>query len=830
MRRADRTAWDRLAGGARRGAMTPNSILTPAGRCPARRLRRGAPWHAAGATGSLSDDAILAPLEAQFADQVRSKDRVRDLAEVFTHQREVDAMLDQIADAFTAVDVKFLEPASGSGNFLVEILRRKLKLIAKHDCVSQEQYEHRLLRAAASIYGVDISASNVAEARARMAHVLLEHYRADANTVEPTPGFLSAAALILGDNIVVGDTLDAGDKIELCDWQPRPGACFVRVWSYALIPPADRDLFWAERVQDPSPIHYSALAKGTHSADPKSEEPPVSAELTSDAGLREPQRVPDILDVIAALSSDAVPTPPLLARALLDILPNEVWSDPTLKWMDPATKSGSILREAARRLMDGLDAWEPDPAARSKHILTNMLYGCGMTQVHGEMSRRSVYVSRDATSVHAIADFDTPGGNIPFVAAEHDYPVNKQGRASGPCRVCGAPASLERGTSRENYAYAFIHGAYPTEEMKDMQFDVIVGNPPYQLGTEGFGATASNIYHRFVERAIALEPKYVAMIIPSRWFAGGKGLDEFRRRMIEDRRLRSIVDNPKLFDCFPGVEIKGGVNYFLWDRDHDGDCEFSTRVDGIIVSTLARDLREGDGVLVRDNQAMRIVRKVTGKSKRSIEELCTVTKPFGLTMRSNYPGSVPEPFEGAIPLIYASHVGYSRPDQIQRNHQWIDRWKVLLPRAGDGHGREVSYVIGEPIALAPGSACTQTYLITGMFDTADETENYAHYLTTKFVRFLILQRKVTQDVTPDRFRFVPMLDMKRRWTDEDLYKRFGLTKDEIAYIESTIHPREAILSLDSPIPGSHLPGGSKYRPPGQRTEEVEAQENGEDEE
>lgn len=199
------------------------------------------------------------------------------------------------------------------------------------------------------------------------------------------------------------------------------------------------------------------------------------------------------------------------------------------------------------------------------------------------------------------------------------------------------------------------------------------------------------------------------------------------------------------------------------------------------------------------------------------EARCTVTKPFGLTMRSNYKGSVPEPFDGAIPLIYNNHIGYSRPDQIQRNHQWIDRWKVLLPMASSGdtpideHGRIVDVVLGEPIALAPGSACTQTYFIAGIFDTAAETENYAHHLATKFVRFLVLQRKTTQHVTPDRFRFVPMLDMTRRWTDDDLYEHFDLTEDEIDYIEASIKPRSVNLSLDSPIPASHLPGGYKYR-------------------
>jgi len=223
----------------------------------------GAPvWARTATTVDLRDDAILAPLEAQFG-QVRSRDRVRDLAEVFTHQREVDAMLDQIPDAFGGLDIKFLEPACGSGNILTEILRRKLKLVTKRRCVSQEQYEHQLLRAIASVYGIDISPENVTEARGRMAHVLLEHYQADAHTIQPTVGFVNAAALVLGDNIEIGDTLNSAAEIELCDWQPRPHGCFQRVWSPALVPVADRDLFWVERIQDPEPVHYTDLVDMT---------------------------------------------------------------------------------------------------------------------------------------------------------------------------------------------------------------------------------------------------------------------------------------------------------------------------------------------------------------------------------------------------------------------------------------------------------------------------------------------------------------------------------------------------------------------------------------
>jgi site-specific DNA-methyltransferase (adenine-specific) len=515
--------------------------------------------------------------------------------------------------------------------------------------------------------------------------------------------------------------------------------------------------------------------------------------------------VPDILDCLAQLSNDEVPTPPKLARDMLDLLPAELWSEPDYRWLDPCCKSGVLLREAATRLLEGLADWEPDFETRREHIYRDMLFGAPVTEMTGQISRRSVYCSRDASGEHSVVRFDDPEGNLPFVASEHTFKKQR-------CVICGAPEELERGDKRENYAYSFIHGTYPTEEMAGMKFDVIVGNPPYQVGTEGFGSTASTIYQHFVERAIDMDPRYVLMITPSRWFSGGKGLDSFRDRMINDRHLAKLVDNPKLFDCFPGVEIKGGVSYFLWSRTHNGDCEFSTRIDGTIISTTTRDLREGDGVLIRDNSAVEIVHKVlAGDFPGSVEKVCSVRKPFGLNMFSNYAGSVPEPFEGGIPLIYANRVGYSRPDQIERNHAWIDRWKVLIPKAADGHGREVSYVLGQPIALAPGSACTQTYLIAGMFDTRQETENYAYYLATKFVRFLVLQRKTTQDLTPDRFRFVPMLDMTRHWTDQDLYDHYGLTTEERDYIERSINPRTVNLSLNSPIPASHLPGGAKYK-------------------
>ncbi len=497
---------------------------------------------------------------------------------------------------------------------------------------------------------------------------------------------------------------------------------------------------------------------------------------------------------------------------MLDILPDEVWGKADYLWLDPFCKSGIFLREAAARLLDGLSDQIPNFEERRDHIYRDMLWGTSITQMTGMISRRSLYCSRNASGPASVVHFDHPEGNLTYLPAEHEWDSGDK------CIVCRAPKAIER-EGRENHAYSLIHGTYPTKEMSDMKFDVIVGNPPYQIGIENErdSPDANPVYQYFVERAIDLNPLHLVMIIKSGWFTGGKAqLDAFRTRMIADRRLEKIIDNPKLFDCFPGVEIKGGVNYFLWSRDHDGDCEFSTRINGSITATAVRDLREGEGVVVRDNNAASIIQKVSAARAKNgtLENAVAPRYPFGQTLMSNFKDAQNAPFKGAIPLIFGNKVGYIRPDQITRNAAWVDKWKVLIPKASDGHGRPVSYVLGEPIALAPGSACTQTYLVAGTFDTREEAENYAYYLVTRFARFLILQRKVTQDVTPDRFRFVPMMDMTRRWTDNDLYEEFELDDDERAYIEQVIQPRAVNLSLDNPVPASHLAGGVQFNTAG----------------
>ena len=539
-------------------------------------------------------------------------------------------------------------------------------------------------------------------------------------------------------------------------------------------------------------------------------------------------RYPDVLETLAQLPNDEVFTPPALANSMLDLLPPLVWENPDYKWLDPATKSGVFLREAFRRLMNGLADWQNDPQLRREHILRNMLYGSAISSLSADVARRSVYQTKNATG-SAVVDstisdwivvFDDPEGNIQYGDVEHSMGNDDR------CAICKAPEALVR-ENRETYAYAFNHNAYPTEEMGDMKFDVIVGNPPYHIGADGTNRTMP-IYQQFVERAIELDPQYILMITPSRWFTGGLGLDAFRDQMLADRRLAKLVDNPKIYDCFPQNKIRGGVSYFLWDRDHDGDCEISTRIDGEIRSTSTRDLRSGHGVLIRDNDASTIVANVMKASQGSVEEWFKPRLAYSQAWRTNYRGEQSQPFDGAVPLVHNSGIGYVGKESFERNYDLVSKWKVLLPKASSGDtsqdetGRIVDVVLGEPIALAPGSACTESYFVAGAFDTRDECENFANFLATKFVRFLVLQRKTTQDVTADRFRFVPALSMKKLWTDEKLYKHFGLKKSEISHIEASIKPRTTNLSLDSPIPQSHLPGGRKYKAKNERASPEDA--------
>jgi site-specific DNA-methyltransferase (adenine-specific) len=518
-------------------------------------------------------------------------------------------------------------------------------------------------------------------------------------------------------------------------------------------------------------------------------------------------RNPDVLTCIANLSNDEVFTPPEFANRMLDALAEawaadnsgaNIWADSSVRFLDPCTKSGVFLREITSRLIKGLATAIPSLHDRVDHILTKQVYGIGITYLTTLLARRSVYCSKHANGKHSVGkSFVSDDGNIWFKRIEHSWQGEK-------CRYCGANRrDYDRGEGLETHAYGFIH----TDDIRIliaelfggvMQFDVIIGNPPYQLGQSGgdaIGSFAMPIYQKFVSAAKSLDPRFVVMVIPSRWFAGGRGLDEFRQEMLTDRRLRALVDFPESREVFAGVDIAGGISYFLWDSTWNGKCDVTTIAGGVAGPKMARYLDEHD-ILVRQNEAIPILHRVlaTPPDGRTFESLASRVAPIQpFSIRTNFRGApVSDGMTDPVVLYQSGGTAFIERDAIPRNVEWVDQWKVIVggavPAGGraDKDGRYYG-LIGVRV-LPPGTACTETYLVANRFQTEAEATNFAGYLRTKFVRFLVSLRTNTQHLYSERFAFVPDLVMDRMWTDDELYAKYGLSSDEIAFINSTIRP------------------------------------------
>lgn len=489
---------------------------------------------------------------------------------------------------------------------------------------------------------------------------------------------------------------------------------------------------------------------------------------------------PDVLTCLANLSNDEVFTPPELANDVLDMLPPEIWSDPTIKILDPCCKSGVFLREAAKRFIKGLEHVYPNLQERVEHIMHEQLFGIAITELTSLLARRSLYCSKFPNGRFSVAEFDSSEGNVRHRTIQHTWVNNR-------CKYCGASnAEYDRDAALETHAYEFIHTDDP-ERILNMKFDVIVGNPPYQLSDGGNGVSAKPIYQHFVQQAKKLNPRYLSLIIPARWFAGGKGLNEFRKEMLEDSRIRKLVDYGNSSDVFSGVDIAGGICYFLWERDYAGPCEVST-VSKRETRTAIRHLNEFD-IFVRDSVAVDVIHKVQrwNVGRPYLSDRVSSRKPFGLP--TNY-----QPKTTGVPCHFIQRIGlkYANPQDVSDQFNLLGKWKLLAPPAPIAGQTDFSKPIaffyeGNTRIAKPGECCTESYIVLGAFESEEEALSFRSYIFTKTVRFLLLQTVVSQHITKKNYCFIPDLEnYTDEYSDESLKNLWGITDEETELINSRI--------------------------------------------
>lgn len=323
-----------------------------------------------------------------------------------------------------------------------------------------------------------------------------------------------------------------------------------------------------------------------------------------------------------------------------------------------------------------------------------------------------------------------------------------------------------------------------------MKFDVIVGNPPYQMDDEG-GHRPVPIYQHFVRKAKALMPEHILMITPSRWMAGGLGLNDYRKEMLAENRIVSLVDHPVASEVFPGVEIKGGVSYFLWSRTYSGPCYYTIQRNGLTVSRASRLLGSHD-IFVRDNVAPPILARVTGSDEKIFSSLVASVRPFGDKLRSNFKGYTDSPTAKTDRPLLINLGGrrewkWTSDSLVTNNRELADSWKIFLPKAAsDGGQRLPSTVIGKPILGSPREVSTETFLAIGPFASEEEANSALSYLGTRFARFLVSLRKPGQDNIPSTFAWLPQQIWDRMWSDDDLYEKYKVTAEEAAHIEAMV--------------------------------------------
>ena len=523
----------------------------------------------------------------------------------------------------------------------------------------------------------------------------------------------------------------------------------------------------------------------------------------------------DILETLSSLNNHEVFTPPTVARQMLDLLPSEVWKNPYLKFLDPCAKTGVFLREIMVRLNDNLPRKNEfgedyycdgnnlnNPMERLYHIRRNMLYAIATSNLTAQITRRVLYGVTVANSdkdkacgfkglndTYNYKMWNDYGklrqrdGNVFYGHnnPQHDFDLK------GKCKICrmSREASEE---DTESYAYPFIHGKVSTNIQKirsgDMRFDVIIGNPPYQISDGGGnGSSAIPLYHKFIELALSIKPMYISMITPSRWVNGGKGLDKFRKTMFSNKHLVSLQHYTKSRDLFPSVDIEGGVSFFLIDRSKNTNLLETLTIDGNNEDIFNID--KTSPFIIMNRIGVSVFEKVSVIESSFLSTCVLARNPFGISSNSKHITDN----DNSNTLIEVAtkrfKIKYINKKYIIKHQELIGKYNVVLSKlngAANNNGR----VIGNPEILGNGQCCTDTYLVLKSYDNLDLCLKFVSFVKTKFFRFMVSLKKTTNISSRKSFCYTPDICLSEEWTDEKLYAKYNLTQEEINYIESTI--------------------------------------------
>lgn len=542
----------------------------------------------------------------------------------------------------------------------------------------------------------------------------------------------------------------------------------------------------------------------------------------------------DILETITNVGNDEVFTPRKIADMMLDSLPEEVWHNPNYKWLNPASKNGIFEREIAIRLDKGLENIIPDTETRRKHILKNMIYSIGQTKFTSNVARRTLYYCSQANrqcdglkapdghyvNGYAIGNgswFSDVEGNIKTPCADHLFkkgdklmPSNcsDEERKKYECVYCHIKGNSQYNdvNQREKYAYEFIHynRLVVLKKMQDrffggdrqMKFDIIIGNPPYHLNDGGgTGSSGGAIYHYFVNQAKELNPKYLCMIIPTRWFTGGKGKDlpEFRTKMIADKHITLMHDFLSASQCFPSNSIEGGVCYFLRERDREDECDIYTHQNDGTVTHSRRYLGSDtqSDILIRNEMALSILETVTKKKYTTFDTIVSSRNPFKLGDPTN---NCEQKDTGNNRVLgyferQRSYRWLKNGFVIPSGQQYIGKYKLFVSKA-DGAAGQIgnpvpARIMGKAELGLPQDVCSETYLVVGPFESKVIAENVQDFMKTKFFRFMVGIRK-NKNMPKETYKSAPIMDFSRKWNDKDLYSYFELNGEQIKYIEEYI--------------------------------------------